>query len=433
MDANALPPRPSLAQYRKQAKDLLRDARDDDPQAMTRLAECPRVRRMHASRTDTSRRAEYALADAQFVIAREHGFVSWHDFAEHVAAMELAGTPAARFEAAADAVVNGDEVLLRDLLRTDPELARARSARAHHVTLLHYSSANGVEDFRQRSPANAVAIARALLDAGAEVDATADSYGGGPWQTPLNLIVSSVHPARAGVQVPLVDALVDGGAAVNGVTDDGSPLLTALAFQYPDAARALVRRGARVDTLAAAAGLGDEALVRSFLAGGAARRSVERATPRWLELSPGTGAERDRALIWAATFGHRVIVELLSDAGASLGASDAQEMTALHWAAWMGHLSVVDTLIARGASLEATNRYGGTVLGATVWAAVHGGRALGDAGDRRDGLALVDYASVVEHLLAASARIDAVSYPSGHAGVDAVLARRGHPSAARPV
>ena len=66
-------------------------------------------------------------------------------------------------------------------------LARARSARVHHATLLHYVAANGVEDFRQQSPPNAVTGARRLLEAGAEVDALADTYDGGWWQTTMNL------------------------------------------------------------------------------------------------------------------------------------------------------------------------------------------------------------------------------------------------------
>src|SRR5262249_17555376 len=142
------------------------------------------------------------------------------------------------FEAAAEAIVGGDEATLAALL-LDPELASARSARRHHATLLHYVAANGVEDFRQKSPPNAVAIATLLLDAGAAVDALADTYGGGPAQTTLNLLVSSVHPARAGVQVALVELLADRGAALEGLAGDGSPLLTALSFGYPAAAEAL--------------------------------------------------------------------------------------------------------------------------------------------------------------------------------------------------
>ena len=37
-----------------------------------------------------------------------------------------------------------------------PELIRQRSSREHRSTLLHYVSANGIEDFRQRTPPNIV-------------------------------------------------------------------------------------------------------------------------------------------------------------------------------------------------------------------------------------------------------------------------------------
>ena len=197
MDARALPPRPSLAQYRKQAKDLLRATRAGDPEAVERMNQCPRVR----DNAGAERHIASALADGQFVIAREHGVESWPAFASHVEGLERQDPSVARFEAAAGAVISGDESVLAQLLRDEPGLIRARSARAHHATLLHYVAANGVEDFRQRTPANAVAIARQLIEAHAVVDATADTYGGGPAMTTLNLLVSSVHPARAALQI----------------------------------------------------------------------------------------------------------------------------------------------------------------------------------------------------------------------------------------
>ena len=53
----------------------------------------------------------------------------------------------------------------------------------------------------------------------------------------MNLLVSSAHPAIAGLQSALVDVLVDFGAAVNGLKDDETPLLTALDFGYVDRPR----------------------------------------------------------------------------------------------------------------------------------------------------------------------------------------------------
>jgi ankyrin repeat protein len=70
----ALPERPSLEQLRKQAKDLLRDARAGHPGALTRLTDAARV----------APGARPMLAHAQLAIARESGFPSWPALARHV-------------------------------------------------------------------------------------------------------------------------------------------------------------------------------------------------------------------------------------------------------------------------------------------------------------------------------------------------------------
>jgi hypothetical protein len=258
------------------------------------------------------------------------------------------------FERAVDAIVTGDATTLAALLRDRAQLVHERSSRPHHATLLHYISANGVEDERQKTPPNAVEIARMLLDTGAEVDAVCDAYGGN--STTLDLLVSSVHPARAGLQVALAELLLDYGAAVNGLAGDGSPLINAISFHYPDTAEALVRRGARVDTLAKAAAMGREDLVQRFIESG--------------DLST-------QALLWAAAFGRTAIVDLLAQNGVDLAAKDNQGMTALHWAAFRGHDDVIDLLIARGAPLDVENNYGGTVLGCTIWASENSGLDVG--------------------------------------------------------
>ncbi len=268
------------------------------------------------------------------------------------------------FERAVDAIITGDATTLAALLRENPALIRERSTRSHRSTLLHYVSANGVEDELQKTPPNAVEIARMLLDAGAEVDAVSDAYAGN--STTLDLTVSSVHPARAGLQVALAELLLDYGAAINGLADDGSPLVTAITFHYPDTMEALVRRGARVDTLPTAAAMGREDLVHDF---------VERKDTMAIEL----------ALIWAAAFGHTKIADLLAQQNVDLAAKDNQGMTALHWAAFYGHLDTVDALIARGAPLDVENNYGGNVLNCTLWASENSG--LG-----------IDYAPVIARL-----------------------------------
>ena len=65
-------------------------------------------------------------------------------------------------------------------------------------------------------------------------------------------------------------------------------------------------------------------------------------------------------LHYAAWGGSLVVVEYLVEQGASLEATDANDMTLLHWAAWGGSLAVVEYLIEQGANVEATTNFGWT-------------------------------------------------------------------------
>ncbi len=297
--------------------------------------------------------------DGKLLVAREHHFDTWADLVAFTREAAHDG-PVARFEAAADAVVSGDVAALRELLRAHPELARARSARGHHATLLHYVAANGVEHGRQRTPPNAVEVATTLLAAGAEVDALADMYD--HRCTTMSMLVSSAHPAQAGLQGALAETLLDHGAALDGPGSEwSSALLTALQFGYLDTARALARRGAPVRTVAAAAGLG-----------------LREETARLLPGSDGGG--RQRALALAAQHGHTEVVALLLDAGEDPSRYNPEgyhaHSTPLHQAVWADQAEVVRLLVERGARLDLRDTiYGGTPLG---WA-LHGGRtALAD-------------------------------------------------------
>jgi ankyrin repeat protein len=303
-----------------------------------------------------------SLADAREAIGRERDFATWTHLIEWVEAVGRADDPVARFESAVEAVVAGDEAELGRLLRGNPALVHARSTRTphfeapvHRATLLHYVAANGVERSRQKTPKNAVAIATILLDAGAEVDALAPMYGGEA--TTMNMLVSSDHPALAGVEVGLVETLLDHGAAVDGPAACASTaLFTALAFGHSEAAEVLARRGARIDTLATAAGLGRRDLAAALLPSAAAE-------------------ERHRALALAAQHGHSEIVRMLLDAGEDPDRynppGNHPHSTPLHQAALGGHLPVMQLLVDRGARLDRRDKvYQGTPLG---WAK-HGGR-----------------------------------------------------------
>jgi hypothetical protein len=238
--------------------------------------------------------------DARHVLAREHYFADWDT-------AQVDRTIDRELELAADAICDGELEVLGRLLAARPDLARARSSYGHRATLLHHVAANGIELCRQwQSPANAPELARALLAAGAEPDARADMYGG---DTPLGLVLSSCHPAAAGVQPALVDVLADGGADVD--EGGGRPLWTAIVWGYQHAVDRLVARGARVDNLVFAAAAGDLDQVRARLA-----TPNLPATLFGRALDPARALEY--ALIYAAGLGRHAAVELLLAQGPDL-------------------------------------------------------------------------------------------------------------------
>jgi ankyrin repeat protein len=303
-DATPLPARPHIDHYKKRAKALVKDGK-----AAT-------------------------LAKAQFQIAREHGFASWPKFAKHIDALTRARSPISRFEQAVDAIVAGDDALLARLLREDPALVRARSTRDHRSTLLHYVSANGVEDFRQKTPKNIVAIARRLLDAGADVNAESDAYAG--HSTALNLTATSVHPFVAGVQNALLQLLLDRGARI-----DGPDVVACLANGRSEAAAFLAAHGAPL-SFQGAAGTGRLDVVKAFFT---AAGRLKRGTSQ---------ADLVKAFGYACGYGRLAVAEYLLERGADPCAPIAKAGTmALHLAAGGGHPAVVRLLLDRGAPVDA--------------------------------------------------------------------------------
>jgi ankyrin repeat protein len=261
----------------------------------------------------------------------------------------------AQFEAAVDAVVNGDIETLRRLLAANPDLVRARSARPHRATLLHYVGSNGVEDERQRTPKNVVNVARVLLDAGADLDAMADMYGG--YDT-FGLAATSCHPRDAGVLEPLLEFLLSRGA-----TFDVRLINACHANGRPEAAQFLAARlGDDALDLEAAAGLGRLDRVRATFA--AANDKQKRA-----------------AFAWACEYGHTDVALFLVDHGVPVDARvPPHDGTGLHWAAYEGHVDLVNALLSRGAPLDIRDKtFDGTPL---EWAR-HGGHDEAVAALRR--------------------------------------------------
>ena len=225
-----LPARADLEQQKKLAKELLAAFRHGDTDARARV------------RAELPDKTQIVLADAQFVLAREYGFVSWRTLREHIE--KLADDALPPIERMKRAVRAGDAATLRRLLRENEALraainepifafdspalvAASKSNVALVDALLEFGAdpnrrsswwAGGFHPFYGASPA----VAERLLAAGAIPDACAAAHldnaellasmlatdparvheRGGDGQTPL-------HFARSRT---VIDLLLDAGA-----------------------------------------------------------------------------------------------------------------------------------------------------------------------------------------------------------------------------
>jgi ankyrin repeat protein len=197
-----LPPRPNIEQYKKQAKDLAHHYDIGDFEAFER------VRRQHPQfhnlpRTDPPS-VLLTLPDAQFVVAREHGFQSWQKFTKYIenirliysnahladpattfiefacvplhswhasgdleaAKMILARYPKAATASIYTAAILGDELTVRNSLRRDPSGATSKGGPYgwNALTYLCFSRYLRLDPARSQ---RFVSAAEALLDAGA--------------------------------------------------------------------------------------------------------------------------------------------------------------------------------------------------------------------------------------------------------------------------
>ena len=344
-----LPFRAPLGDYLRQAELTLDALRAGDEATLWRFKWMhPRFRGLGIADV---RAASLTLDDAMLLVAREYCLEHWDDLARFAEAAAGDG-PVARFEAAADAVVDGDRTTLERALRHEPSLVHARSARIHHATLLHYLAANGVEGHRQRTPPNAVEIARLLLDAGADPNALADMYD--ERCTTLGTLVSSSPPHEAGLQLTLAELLVQRGAALDVPGSKCNAVVhCALAFGFLDTARALASHISTRTDIRVAAGLGE--------LGETARL-----------LPNADDASRQMALVLACMHGQARVVRLLLDTGADPDRYNPDghhdHSTPLHQAVWGNHFDVVRVLVERGARLDLRDRiYDGTPLDWAVY------------------------------------------------------------------
>jgi ankyrin repeat protein len=225
-----------------------------------------------------------------------------------------------------DAVKNGDADAVAAALLRNPDLTRF--AGDYDKTGLHWAA-----------ELDRVEVARALLDAGADIEALT-SWGA----TPLEW------------------------AATMGSRGVGDLLLT---------------RGARGLTLVVAAGLGMLDVVRARIESGMDLSGEQRpgsyraADDEWpLDSAHRLGDVVSHAMYAAARNGHTPVVDYLLSLGASVDAKGFFGGTALHWAAINGHRSTVDLLVGRGARLDLRDaRFDATPAD---WAVEGGHQAIAD-------------------------------------------------------
>jgi hypothetical protein len=117
------------------------------------------------------------------------------------------------------------------------------------------------------------------------------------------------------------------------------------------------------------------------------------------------------AFTCACFLGKTSVVKSLLDQGVHAEGGAATGMNALHWAVNRGQLETVQLLLEARPSLEVRNMYGGTALGAAIWAAIHESRP--------------SHVAIIEALLRAGAQVETIDYPTGVQAIDVLLERYG--------
>lgn len=255
----------------------------------------------------------------------------------------------ARFHPAMKAIQADDLEKFRALIAEDPSLATTRSTRSH-PTLLQCAVLEG------KGRANNVEMVKILIDADAELN------------EPLGATASIDNRAAA-------ELLLDHGAAIDG-TGGWSPLEEALYWNSRNVIALLLERGAKVQNLRTAAGLGRTDLIENYFnADGTLKPEAGKINWPWGDLEaiansnhPTKGKQslsdrvnswsQDRqgiinnAFVYACMHGHIDAAKLLLEKGAQInvvpGGFDYAG-TGLHYAALNGQRAMVEFLLNHGA------------------------------------------------------------------------------------
>ena len=246
------------------------------------------------------------------------------------------------FRNAVEAIDSGNISLLKKLLQDDPQLVSKRldvptEGYFQHPYLLWFVADNPIR--HERLPANIKEITRLLIDA---VRQNANRTFQEQIDYTLGLVATGRIPKESGVQIELIDLLIDAGARPG--SGNG-----ALAHGNPEAAQRLIERGGEL-TLTTAIGLDRKEDVARLL-------------------KKATGEEKQVALIAAAYLGKPAMIQYMIDSGVDVNtyidhsSGFHSHATALHQAVYSGSLDSVKILIEAGADLNLEDRiYHGSPL-----------------------------------------------------------------------
>jgi ankyrin repeat protein len=285
------------------------------------------------------------IDEARRDLARRHGFPSWAHLRRYVEALRDGREPAEPFMLAFRAVEATDRDRLGELLDRHSELLRARGTNGND--LLGIAAAN-----------RDVGIVTLLLERGADPNRGND-YG---W--------TALHQAGYSNNRELARLLLDAGGRIDlwARGDGGTPLVVSLFWGHREVVDLL---GSEPRNLRVAAGLGRLAWIRELVGTpqAGAHRDFYRphgGFPAW-QPSHDPQEVLDEALVWAAKSDRVDALPLLVDLGARVDA-DPYRGTALTWAASTGRVASIQRLLELGADPNIRGSFGGPDHGEGVTA-----------------------------------------------------------------